>query len=376
MSTVNVNRVVDASGGVLAPISSVMRNRIINGAMVIDQRNAGAAVTINAAQNIYTIDRWLGNGENTDGVFTIDQVTDAPVGFTNSAKITVTTADASIGSAQFYIFRQLVEGFNIADLGWGTANAKTITVSFWVRSSLTGTFSGAINNATNDRNYPFTYSISAANTWEFKTVTIAGDTSGTWLTNNNRGLGLTFSLGCGSGASATAGSWTSTSSVFGATGAINLISTVNATWDITGIQLEKGTQATSFEYRQYQQELALCQRYCVRYSNGASGTYCYYPIASANDTTTTAQGTIQFPVSMRSASAMTLTTTGTAANYSLYSTGALRTCTVVPTLAVVLNDATAAQITLTVASSLTSGHSSNVLGTNSASPFLLFSSEL
>ena len=274
------------------------RNRIINGDMRIDQRNAGAAVTISAAQNIYTVDRWFGNGENTDGVFTVDQVTDAPVGFTNSAKITVTTADTSIGSSQFYIFRQYVEGNNAADLGFGTANAKTVTASFWVRSSLTGTFSGAVNNATNDRNYPFTYSISAADTWEYKTVTIPGDTSGTWLTDNSRGVGLTFSLGCGSGSSATAGSWTSTSPVFGATGATNLISTNGATFYITGVQLEVGSTATPFERRQFGTELALCQRYYFNINGGDSGGFTTIGIGGATSTTNS-RNLVQHPVVMR-----------------------------------------------------------------------------
>jgi hypothetical protein len=237
------------------------RNRIINGDFRIDQRNAGAAVTINTALNTYTLDRWFGSGQATDGVFTVDQVTDAPAGFTNSTKITVTTADASIGSTQTYLFNHFIEGTNIADLGWGAAGAKTVTVSFWVRSSLTGTFGGSLSNGANNRAYPFTYSISAANTWEYKTVTIAGDTSGTWGTDTGRGIGFRFQIGAGSSASATAGSWTGTSNIFGTTGATNIISTVNADWYITGVQLEVGSVATPFERRPYGMELALCERY-------------------------------------------------------------------------------------------------------------------
>jgi len=238
-----------------------MKNRIINGAMIIDQRNAGAAVTINNTANTYTIDRWNAVGALSDGVFTVDQDTTAPTGFTNSAKITVTTADASIGADQSYMFTQFIEGFNVADLGWGTASAKTITISFWVQSSVTGTFGGALNNSDNSRGYPFTYAISAANTWEYKTVTIAGDTSGTWLTNSSRGIALRFGFGIGSSRVATAGAWTGTSSIYGATGQTQLISTLNATWYITGVQLEVGSTATSFDYRPYGTELALCQRY-------------------------------------------------------------------------------------------------------------------
>jgi len=241
------------------------RNRIINGDMRIDQRNGGAQTTINTTANIYTLDRWVCSGNISDGVFTVDQVTDAPAGFVNSTKITVTTADASIGADESYLFFQFIEGNNVADLGFGTANAKTITVSFWVRSSLRGTFGGALNNSANDRNYPFVYPIDVADTWEHKTITIAGDTSGTWLTDTNRGIGLRFQIGVGSNRIATAGSWTGTSTIYGATGATNLISTLNATLYITGVQLEVGTVATQFEHRPYGTELALCQRYFCKF---------------------------------------------------------------------------------------------------------------
>lgn len=244
----------------LVPASSFLRNRIINGDMRIDQRNAGAAVTINAASNIYTIDRWLGGGQATDGVFTIQRSTVAPAGFTNSSLITVTTADASIGATQAYYFRQPIEGFNTADLSFGSANAQSVTLSFWVRSSVTGTFSGAINNSAFNRSYPFSFTISSANTWEYKTVTISGDTTGTWLTDNGIGIAVTFSLGMGSTYKGTAGSW-SGSLLLAATGSVDLISTLNATFYVTGVQLEVGTAATPFERRQYGQELALCQRY-------------------------------------------------------------------------------------------------------------------
>ena len=241
-----------------------MRNRIINGAMVIDQRNAGAAVTVNNdSSNFFIADRWFANGVNTDGVFTGQQVTTAPTGFNNSLQFTVTTADASIGETQGYTFRQRIEGYNFADLGWGTANAKTITISFWVRSSLTGTFGGSLFNGNGGRAYAFSFSISAANTFEYKTVTIAGDTTGTWSTTNGTALNLTFSLGVGSTYKGTAGSWGSTL-YLAPTGSVDLISTLSATFFITGVQLEEGSVPTSFEYRPYGTELSLCQRYFVK----------------------------------------------------------------------------------------------------------------
>ena len=255
---------VTTGGTVAAAFNSnglFFRNRIINGDMRIDQRNAGAAVTINSTANTFTLDRWVTAGQVTDGVFTVQQDTVVPTGFVNSSKITVTTADASLGATQFYVFRQFIEGTNTADLGWGAAGALIVTLSFWIRSSVTGTFGGALQNATNDRNYPFTYVINAANTWEYKTVTVAGDTTGTWGTGTGRGITVTFSLGAGSSSSATAGAWTGTSGIYSATGATNLMATLNATWYVTGVQLETGSVATPFERRPYGTELMLCQRY-------------------------------------------------------------------------------------------------------------------
>jgi hypothetical protein len=173
---------------------------------------------------------------------------------------TVTTADASIGSTQRYLIQQRIEGFNVADLGWGTASAQSVTISFWVRSSVTGTFGGSLRNSAGDRSYPFSYTISAANTFEYKTITVAGDTTGTWLTDNSAGIFLTFSLGAGSSLKGTANTWAA-SSFWAATGSVDLISTLNATFYITGVQLERGSVATSFDFRSIGQELLLCQRY-------------------------------------------------------------------------------------------------------------------
>ena len=233
------------------------KNRIINGAMVIAQR--GTTFT-GAASLDYTLDRWA-IFEDTDGVCTVAQDTSVyPVGFTNSLKFTTTTADASLGAAQRVFVAQRIEGFSVSDLAWGTANAATVTLSFWVRSTLTGTFGGALENGSFNRSYPFTYTISTANTWEQKSVTIAGDTSGTWATGNTLGIQVAFGLGVGTDNSGTAGAWAA-SNLQSATGATSVIGTLNATWQISGVQLEKGSTATSFDYRPYGTELALCQRY-------------------------------------------------------------------------------------------------------------------
>ena len=234
------------------------RNRIINGAMTVAQR--GTSVTVNDAAAFYAMDRWECQGASGDGVYTVAQSSTAPAGFSNSLLATVTTADASLGSTQSYSIRQKIEGYNIADFNFGTANAKTVTVSFWVRSSLTGTFSGALINGGFSRSYPFTYTISSADTWEQKSVTIAGDTSGTWTTDNTLGMTVTFALGQGSSRLGTAGAWVGSNSQ-GATGATALIATVGATLYLTGVQLEEGTTATSFERESYSVTLQKCQRY-------------------------------------------------------------------------------------------------------------------
>jgi len=258
---INSDTMADSSGGIMSPISSVMRNRIINGAMVINQR-AFSGNPVNA----YTVDRWQVSVSQT-GKISAAQSTTAPAGFYNSLLLTSLSA-YTVGSGEQFILDQPIEGFNCSDLGWGTANAKTVTLSFQVYSSLTGTFGGSLQNNAYNRSYPFTYSIPVANTWTTISVTIAGDTSGTWTTDNSAGIRLNFGLGVGSTLSNTAGSWSS-GNYSSATGAVSLVGTNNATFYITGVQLEKGSSATGFEYRQYGQELALCQRYYEKGSAGA-----------------------------------------------------------------------------------------------------------
>jgi hypothetical protein len=237
-----------------------MKNRIINGACVIDQRNAGASVT--PTSPTYITDRWQAYNNSGSGRYTIAQSSTAATGFTNSLLVTSTGA-YSVGAGDILVIRQAIEGYNIADLGYGTANAKTITLSFWVRSSLTGTFGGSFSNDGANRNYAYTYTINSANTWEQKTVTITGDTTGTWLGTNGTGLNVWFQLGVGSTyTTSTTGSWISTANIYGVTGATSVVGTNGATFYITGVQLEVGSTATSFDYRPYGTELNLCQRYC------------------------------------------------------------------------------------------------------------------
>ena len=277
MSSIAVNAITDASAGNTTTINSVTpnvnnvvgKNRIINGNMMIDQRNAGASVT--PASGAYTLDRFNATTVAGTGKFSVQQNAGAvtpPAGFTNYLGVTSLSA-YSITAGDIQLITQQIEGFNVSDLGWGTANAKTVTLSFQVYSSLTGTFGGSLRNYDNNRSYPFSYSIPVANTWTKISVTVVGDTSGTWYKNNSTGIAVSWGLGVGSTYSTTAGAWAG--ALYGApTGSVSVVGTSGATFYITGVQLEAGSSATEFEHRQYGTELQLCQRYYQDFANGLS----------------------------------------------------------------------------------------------------------
>jgi hypothetical protein len=285
-----------AAIGSIADTSLGFRNRILNGGMVIDQRNAGASVTPN--DGVYTLDRWTVR-QTTGGKFSVQRNAGSvtpPTGFTNYLGVTSLSAFTP-GSGDIYSIRQLIEGFNTSDLAFGTANAQSITVSFWVRSSLTGTFSGAIKGGSN---YGFTYTISAANTWEYKTVTIPGATTGTWGTGNGTGIAIDFALGSGATHSGSAGSWTSTDLYF-VTGTTSVVGTNGATFYITGVQLEAGSVASPFERRDYGRELMMCQRYTYAW-NAADGGGAFAKIGLGFfSSSTNFKCLTYFPVQMRAA---------------------------------------------------------------------------
>jgi hypothetical protein len=287
--TNTVNFGANTGTAILDANTPAFRNRIINGAMVFDQRNAGASVT--ATTDIYTLDRWRSLNSVTSK-YTVEQTVTgvaAPTGFSDYLAVT-SSSSYSVGSSESFYVVQRVEGFNFADMAWGTASAATVTLSFWVRSSLTGTFGAALWNSAANRSYPVSYTISAANTWEQKTITIVGDTTGTWVgATNGIGVNVVFGLGFGSSLSGTSGAWNA-GTAFMPTGATSVVGTNGATFYITGVQLEKGSTATSFDYRPYGTELALCQRYFwtlngrVIYLSdyGAASLYItnvYFPVA-------------------------------------------------------------------------------------------------
>jgi hypothetical protein len=269
MSSIAVNAITDASAGNTTTINGVTpnsanvvgKNKIINGAMTISQRNTTAYIG-NTTAIVYSIDRWNIYG-SVAGKFLSQQNAGAvtpPVGFSHYLGITSSSA-YTVGASETFQLMQPIEGFNSSDLAWGTASAKTVTLSFWVYSSLTGTFGGSLTNSTVNYAHPFSYSIPTANTWTQISITITGPTAGTWIgATNGIGVRVYFSLGVGSTLSGTAGAWAA-ADYRSATGATSVVGTSGATFYITGVQLEAGSSATEFEHRQYGTELQLCQRY-------------------------------------------------------------------------------------------------------------------
>jgi hypothetical protein len=355
----------DASLQGAAASPFVLKNRIINGDMRIDQRNAGASLTItNNGQ--YNLDRWS-IGSSQSSKLSIQQNAGSvtpPAGFTNYAGIT-SLAATTVG-ADAYSFRQQIEGYNIADLDWGTANAKTITVSFWVRSSLTGAFGASIFNSAANRVYPFSYTISSANTWTQISVTVPGDTTGTWLTTNGTGLYLYFGLGVSSSISGTANVWNA-GTAFVPTSSTNVVSTNGATWYITGVQLEQNTSATPFERRLYNQELANCQRYYVQYFG--TSVYEFSPSYLNGFNTTNAYGWIQVPVPMRASPSVSAST------FLINDEVAARAGTSLSIYAVGQSNKLVS-VLAQAASGISSSRAYNLIANNSTSAYIQISSEL
>ena len=290
------------------------KNRIINGAMN-NAQYATTSVTPTAA-GYYSCDRWRA-GMDVASKYSIQQTPSATetgfatrvaAGFVNYLGITSTSA-YTVGTNEQFTLQQRIEGNNISDLAWGTSSAISVTLSFWVRSSLTGAFSGSLRNSASNRSYPFSYTISVANTWEQKTITIAGDQSGTWLTTNGIGITLTFCLGGNGTVLGTANAWVAGDYV-GVTSTTNIVSTNGATFYITGVQLEKGSTATSFDYRPYGTELALCQRYF--YTLGGTNSFELFA-TGVIQSATNAEFVLTMPVTMRSSP--TAAIGGTAGNF-------------------------------------------------------------
>jgi hypothetical protein len=340
------------------------RNRIINGAMVIDQRNAGATLTLSGSSQ-FPVDRFVASKDTAGATCTAQRSTTSTTGFINSFLWTTTTG-ATSGVSDESIIWQNIEGFNVADLAWGTASAATVTLSFWVRSSLTGTFGVAFRSPSGSRNYVSSYTINTANTFEYKTITVAGDTTGTWATDNSTGLRVNWDMGCGTSKSTTAGSW-GAGNLPGLTGGVKVSQNTGATWYITGVQLEKGSTATSFDYRPYSTELSLCQRYYYKVVGTSS-----YPTFGAGQAISTTEGRIavQYPIPMRATP--TVSYGGTVLLTASNGNGVT-----VTSIAVNYGNETGGMLAVGVASGITAGNGTLFITQNgSSSNFIQASAEL
>jgi hypothetical protein len=293
-----------------------MRNRIINGDMRIDQRNAGAAVTANAS---YLVDRWKVNESQGLG-FSSQRSTTAPAGYSNSLSYTVTGTGTVTGTNNVR-FTQAIEGYNTADLAFGTASGKPVTISFNVRSSLTGTFCVAVWDSSPAYSYVTEYTIDSANTWETKSVTIPAPTSGTWNTDNSIGLILLFDLGSGPDRATTADTWQS--GLYSKTSnQVQMHDTNGATFYITGVQLEAGSVATPFERRPYGTELQLAQRYYQTAKDGINAPAFGTSNSYSGGDRVFLQGGSEFKVDMRAAPTLTFYSyTAAVGQVSGYSSG-------------------------------------------------------
>ena len=346
------------------------RNRIINGDMRIDQRNNGGSITFN--DGVFPIDRWTtvatqsskGSIQQNAGSVTPPPGFTNYLGFTSSSAYSVLTGDA-------FAIQQRLEGLNLSDFGWGTASATNVILLFWVRSSLTGTFGGSISNSAQNRSYPFTYTINAANTWELEAITIPGDTSGTWLTTNGIGARLNLGLGAGATFSATAGAWNS-STTFSATGATSVVGTNGATFYVTGVDLQKGSTATSFDYRPYGTEELLCKRYYERITTvGGNGGFISFAVGQC-----ISSSAANFPVFFQTKRTTPTMNNSTVSNFGvLNSTDSSFAVGAITWTQIGFSVAQAAATSVS-SSPLTAGHATRLLATGNNSAWIEASAEL
>ena len=275
------------------------RNMVVNGGMTVSQRYETSEYT--PTNNEWTLDQ-MRYDLSQSGKFKVQQVTDAPAGFSHSMKVTSLSAYTS-GASDYFLLQNFIEGTDSARLGWGTSDAQTVTLSFYVKSSIAGVHACGIRNQAYNRSKTETYTINNANTWERKTVTFTGDTSGTWLTSTNSGLKINFDLGSGSNfVASSTGTWLSTPD-FITSNSVKVLATNGATWYITGIQLEVGDTVTSYEHKSYGEEIAKCQRYYyLLYRRGSSsdGNICIGGLGSCY-TGTSIYIDLGFPTQMRAA---------------------------------------------------------------------------
>ena len=286
------------------------KNLLMNPGFTVFQRSLPGSLAAITGSYIYVMDRWFGRGEDSSAVFNVAQ-TDIQNEGQNvhaSLKVTVTTSTTP-GSGDVFQVGQFIEGKNINHVNLGNSDCKPLTLSFYVKSSITGTHSGSVMNNARDRSFPFTYTISSADTWEKKTISIPAITVGTWERGTSIGLRVYWDMGTGSGKRAAAGSWINARAV-GVTGAVQLVTTNSATWSLHSPQLEVGTTATDFEERSFTEEEAICQRYFQRYVNP-----CCTGVIPDNGSKAYSIG-LQFQTRMRAVPTLTIANAGTGGNVS------------------------------------------------------------
>jgi hypothetical protein len=349
------------------------RNILYNGAMQVAQRGTSVA----SASGYATVDRWnLATGSL--GIWTMSLENDAPTGsgLRKSAKVLCTTADASPAAGDTLIFQQRFEGQDLQRIRKGTSSALDMTLSFWVKSNVTGTYVVEFEDVDNTRSVSKSYTVSASATWEYKTISIPADITGAFDNDNAFSLAVDFWLGAGStytsGTLQTA--WGTQVSANRAVGQTNLASAINNYWQVTGVQLETGSVATGFEFLPFGEDLRRCQRYYFRNAPNRTA-YPVFARGQASATNAASVG-VKFPVSMRT-NPTTLETSGTASHYTLLSsTLGLVACTA---LAIGTSGETTTEegwIVSTVASGLVAGNATSLHGNNTASAYIGFSAEL
>jgi hypothetical protein len=302
------------------------RNIIINGDMSIAQRGTSTA---SITGNTYALDRFLLSFSGSQGTWTVAQSSTVPSGqgFATSTKIDCTTADASPASGDRIFYAQRIEGQNLQYLKKGTSSAESTTLSFWVRSNKTGTYIANLFDNDNSRHISKSYTISSADTWEKKTITFAGDTSGTFGNDNARSLDLRLYLGAGtdytSGTLAT--SWESATNANAAVGQVNLADSTSNEWYVTGVQLEVGTAASDFEFLPVDVNLFRCQRYYFKTQDGVGTSNAILMTGGIESSTSSGQGSLTLPTEMRSTPTLSF-----GSGVRFYSNGS---STVTPTIA-------------------------------------------
>ncbi len=302
-----INMVLASDGSVSGGLPSANRNLLYNGAMQVAQRSSSVAGII--TQGYYTADRWQ-LFCNTLGTWTQSIENDAPTGsgFAKSLKMLCTVADAAPSADDWCFFEQALEGQDLQRIAKGTSSAMQLNLSFWVKSNKIGTYVVNLTDADNSREVAAQYSISSSATWERKAITFPIDTIGAFINDNTTALGVRFGLAIGANRSSGTlpATWQSavTANLF--VGQTNLAATINNYLQVTGVQLETGPVATSFEFKSYGQELRECQRYYYQYVSGNAKIIGVGSMLASN----VADSTVRFPVTMRIAPTL-IATSGT-----------------------------------------------------------------